>query len=69
VLKRRLAFYEQPSSYFYLEGRPIRAEETTDRFRRGMLITARATAKADVRWLRDTIAELEAEAPARRDDD
>lgn len=64
VLRRRLAFYEQPSSYFYDAGRPIRAEEMTDRFRRGMLTIARATTRADVRWLRDTIAELESETSA-----
>jgi DNA-binding PadR family transcriptional regulator len=61
VLRRRLDFYEQPSSFFYDDGRPMRAEEMSDRFRRGLLLTARATARADVRWLRDTIAELESE--------
>ena len=67
VLRRRLAFYEQSSSYFYDEGRPMRAEEMTDRFRRGMLLLARATTHADLRWLRETIAELETETSAARE--
>jgi hypothetical protein len=37
----------------------------TDRFRRGMFVNAAATRKADMRWLRETIAELENESQAR----
>ena len=33
----------------------------THSFRRGMLLLARATTHADLRWLRGTIAELETE--------
>lgn len=40
---------------------PLRAAEMTDRFRRGMLTLARETKRADMGWLRETIAELERE--------
>lgn len=59
VLRRRLAFYEEPASYFYDDGRPMRAAEMTDRFREGMMSLAAVTKRADMEWLRDTIAELE----------
>jgi DNA-binding PadR family transcriptional regulator len=61
VLRRRLDFYEAPASYFYEGGRPVRAAEMTDRFRRGMLSAAAATKKADLLWLRQVIADLEGE--------
>ncbi|NUR87724.1 MAG: helix-turn-helix transcriptional regulator [Nonomuraea sp.] len=62
VLRRRLAFYDQPASYFYAKDRPLRAAEMTDRFRRGMMTIAAETRRTDLRWLRETIAELEREA-------
>ncbi|RDI67198.1 PadR family transcriptional regulator [Nocardia pseudobrasiliensis] len=62
VLRRRLDFYEQPASYFYEQGRPLKAVEMTDRFRRGMLTLAAATRKADKEWLSAQIAELEADS-------
>lgn len=65
VLRRRLDFYEKPASYFYDNGRPLRAADMTDRFRRGMIATAAVTKKADVQWLREVIAELEQELAAR----
>jgi hypothetical protein len=65
ILRRRLSFYDRPASYFYDRGRPLRADEMTDRFRRGMLATASATKHADVQWLRAVIAELEAEITGR----
>ncbi len=62
VLRRRLTFYEQPASWFYEQGRPLRAAEMNDRFRRGMLTLGAATRRADKEWLRTQIAELEEEA-------
>lgn len=59
VLRRRLAFYEEPASYFYEQGRPLKAAEMPDRFRRGMLTMAAATSTADKEWLRTEIADLE----------
>ncbi|AHH15561.1 putative transcriptional regulator, PadR family [Nocardia nova SH22a] len=59
VLRRRLTFYEQPASWFYEQGRPLRAADMTDRFRRGMLTLGAATRRADKEWLRTQIAELE----------
>ncbi|SEN83518.1 PadR family transcriptional regulator [Actinacidiphila rubida] len=60
VLRRRLAFLEEPSSFFYEGERPVRAEEVDDPFRRGVLIIARATSTAELAWLRETLAGLDA---------
>ncbi|MFQ6142553.1 PadR family transcriptional regulator [Streptomyces seoulensis] len=59
VLRRRLAFLETPASFFYDGDRPLRAEELDDPFRRGILTVARATTRAELAWLRATIASLE----------
>ncbi|MEU1460375.1 PadR family transcriptional regulator [Streptomyces sp. NPDC005706] len=58
VLRRRLAFLEEPASFFYDGDRPLRAEELDDPFRRGVLTIARATSRAELAWLRDTLASL-----------
>ncbi|MFG1806674.1 PadR family transcriptional regulator [Streptomyces sp. NPDC049040] len=60
VLRRRLAFLEEPSSFFYADDRPVRAEEVDDPFRQGVLVIARATTKAELGWLRTTLAALDA---------
>ncbi|MGV9281217.1 PadR family transcriptional regulator [Streptomyces sp. NPDC003730] len=59
VLRRRLAFLEEPASFFYDGDRPLGAEELEDPFRRGVLIVARATSRAELGWLRETIASLD----------
>lgn len=59
VLRRRLAFLEEPSSFFYEGERPVRAEEVDDPFRRGVLLIARATTAAELAWLRETLAGLD----------
>ena len=59
VLRRRLEFLETPSSFFYDDGDPVRAEETDDLFRQGMLRVARATGEAERAWLREAIARLD----------
>ncbi|MFC8361251.1 PadR family transcriptional regulator [Streptomyces griseorubiginosus] len=59
VLRRRLAFLEEPASFFYEGDRPLSAEELDDPFRRGVLVIARATSRAELGWLRETIAALE----------
>jgi DNA-binding PadR family transcriptional regulator len=59
VLRRRLAFLEEPASFFYDGDRPLAAEELDDPFRRGILTIARATSRAELTWLHDTIAALE----------
>ena len=59
VLRRRLEFLEAPSSFFYDDGKPVRAEETDDLFRQGMLRVARATGEAERAWLREAIARLD----------
>ncbi|MEW2626092.1 PadR family transcriptional regulator [Streptomyces sp. NPDC048106] len=58
VLRRRLAFLEEPTSFFYDGDRPVRAEEVSDPFRQGILTIARATSLAELAWLRDTLASL-----------
>ncbi|MGV9456512.1 PadR family transcriptional regulator [Streptomyces sp. NPDC003635] len=59
VLRRRLEFLRTPSSFFYREGEPVRAEEAGDLFRQGMLRVARATGTAERTWLAEAIEELE----------
>lgn len=51
VLRRRLDFLEQPASFFYDEDRTVRAEEVTDVYRRGLLLVARETSRAERAWL------------------
>ncbi|MEV6181106.1 PadR family transcriptional regulator [Streptomyces sp. NPDC052015] len=58
VLRRRLAFLEEPASFFYDGDRPLHAEEVDDPFRRGVLTIARATSRAELGWLRDTLDSL-----------
>ncbi|WP_218131515.1 PadR family transcriptional regulator [Nocardioides sp. YR527] len=55
VLRRRLTFLETPASFFYDGNRPIRAEEVVDPYRRGLLLTARATSAAEKAWIREEI--------------
>ena len=57
VLRRRLAFLETPASFFYDGARPLRAEQLTDPYRQGMLLTARATSRAERSWLRRTLGQ------------
>ncbi|MFJ8028685.1 PadR family transcriptional regulator [Streptomyces sp. NPDC096311] len=57
VLRRRLAFLETPASFFYDDDRPLRAEEVADPYRRGLLLTARATSRAERAWLREVLGE------------
>ncbi|MGW7385518.1 hypothetical protein [Streptomyces sp. NPDC054794] len=59
VLRRRLAFLEEPASFFYEGDRPLSAEEPDDPFRRGILTIARATSRAELTWLRRTIDSLD----------
>ncbi|MGW1893738.1 PadR family transcriptional regulator [Streptomyces sp. NPDC002004] len=63
VLRRRLAFLEEETSFFYEGDRPLRAEELDDPFRQGVLTIARATSRAELAWLRKTLAGLESPHP------
>ncbi|MGD3108702.1 hypothetical protein [Streptomyces sp. YGL11-2] len=58
VLRRRLDFLREPSSFFYEGERPLGAEEFDDPFRQGILQIARATSQAEVRWLNATLKAL-----------
>lgn len=55
VLRRRLDFLDQPASFFYDSGHPLRAKEIEDPYRRGMLVIAKATSKAERAWLREQL--------------
>ncbi|WP_405947408.1 PadR family transcriptional regulator [Streptomyces prunicolor] len=59
VLRRRLDFLQTPASFFYRDGEPVRAEETQDLFRQGMLRVARATGAAEREWLTEAISQLD----------
>ncbi|MEV8066946.1 MULTISPECIES: PadR family transcriptional regulator [unclassified Streptomyces] len=59
VLRRRQAFLDTPSSFFYRDGEPVRAEQAPDLFRQGMLRIARATGAEERQWLTEAIASLE----------
>lgn len=58
VLRRRLAFLEEPASFFYDGDRPLAAEDLDDPFRQGILTIARATSRAELSWLRATLSSL-----------
>ncbi|MEV5983142.1 PadR family transcriptional regulator [Streptomyces sp. NPDC052114] len=59
VLRRRRDFLDAPSSFFYRDGEPVRAEEAPDLFRQGMLRIARATTVEEKAWLDEAIGSLE----------
>jgi hypothetical protein len=56
VLRRRLEFLEEPASFFHDGDRLLSADDTDDPYRRGMLVIARATGRAERSWLRETLA-------------
>lgn len=60
VLHRRLDYLEQPASFFYDGDKPLRALDITDPYRRGILLSARATSRAERTWIREI---LETTAP------
>ena len=57
VLRRRLDYLEQPASFFYDGDRPLRADDLTDPYRRGILLSARATSQAERTWIRELLDE------------
>ncbi|MCK7622292.1 PadR family transcriptional regulator [Streptomyces sp. RS10V-4] len=63
VLRRRRDFLREPSSFFYEGERPLAAEEFEDPFRQGILTIARATSRAEMRWLHATLKALDPQGP------
>ncbi|TKA04643.1 PadR family transcriptional regulator [Actinacidiphila oryziradicis] len=63
VLRRRLAFLEEPASFFYDGDRPMSAEQVADPYRRGLLLTARATSRAERAWLHEVLDEKAPDSP------
>lgn len=55
VLRRRLQFLEAPASFFYDGERPLWSSDVQDPYRRGMLLTARATSRAERAWLHEIL--------------
>jgi DNA-binding PadR family transcriptional regulator len=55
VLRRRLAFLEQPVSFFYDGEQPLRVRDMDDPYRRGMLVIARAASHAERAWLHEVL--------------
>jgi DNA-binding PadR family transcriptional regulator len=55
VLRRRLDFLTQPASFFYAGDRPLRAADIADPYRRGIVISARATSRAERAWLHELL--------------
>lgn len=51
VLQRRLDFLTQPASFFYEGGRPLKTDEIADAYRQGILVSAKATSRAERAWL------------------
>jgi hypothetical protein len=69
VLRRRLAFLEQPASFFYDGDRPLRAADVTDPYRTGVIVIARATSRAERAWLREVLgSDDDQAAPSGTDD-
>ena len=59
VLRRRLDFLSQPGSFFYEDGKRLKADDIADPYRRGILISARATSRAERAWLTDMLTTKE----------
>jgi DNA-binding PadR family transcriptional regulator len=55
VLRRRLAFLEEPVGFFFDGDVPVRAAEVTDPYRLGVLTVARASRTAELAWLRERL--------------
>ncbi|MFJ8754901.1 PadR family transcriptional regulator [Streptomyces sp. NPDC102441] len=66
VLRRRLDFLTEPASFFSHSGVPARIKDVDDRYRKGMLIMARAARQAERSWLEQTLRELSDDDAAAR---
>lgn len=55
VLRRRLQFLEAPASFFYENGRPLRAAEIHDVYRKGMVTIGQAASRAEIAWIRQSL--------------
>ena len=56
VLRRRFAFLDEPGVGFFYDGdRALGFDEIDDPYRRGIMMTARVTSRAERAWLRETL--------------
>lgn len=69
VLRRRLDYLEQPASFFYDGEKPLRADDLTDPYRRGILLSARATSRAERAWIRELLDAADDPVPGSTDDE
>jgi DNA-binding PadR family transcriptional regulator len=51
VLQRRLDFLSQPASFFYDGDRLLTTDDIADPYRQGILVSAKATSRAERAWL------------------
>jgi len=57
VLKRRLDYLDQPkTSFFFENGKPLKAADLNDEYREGIFITARAARNAEIKWLKKKLS-------------
>jgi DNA-binding PadR family transcriptional regulator len=56
VLRRRLEFLSKPPAFFSDGERPLDADEVTDPYRKGILVTAEAAMNAETEWLTAMLA-------------
>jgi DNA-binding PadR family transcriptional regulator len=66
VLRRRRELLDQPASFFSSGGKLVRAEDTPDRYRKGMLLMAGTIRRAEIEWLDETISDLERNRPTAK---
>ena len=62
VLRRRLDFLSQPAGFFSEDGRLLPVGDITDPYRRGIIVTARATNDAERAWLTQMLEGTHTEA-------
>ena len=56
VLRRRLEYLETPVSFFSDGDHPLKTTEITDQYRRGILVSAIASNRAERTWLREQLS-------------
>lgn len=56
VLRRRLDFLTGAASFFHDGETPLRSADIVDPYRRGIFVSATATRRAEINWLREVLA-------------
>lgn len=58
ILKRRYDFISSAGGFFYNDDSPLKENDVASPYRKGMYAIAKATSKAERKWLSDTIESL-----------